>query len=316
MTGFSEMLKRAKMNNFSYFSGNILQSRALGVVNLEDLHVAHAKPKSATVLLIDRIRVTTDIEEKKLLKRQLHAFTPSVIIKGKRSYNGISEFSGYAQLDFDKLKSDYAEDLKRFLFDTYEPIKMSYISPSGRGVKCIIEIPKIEVGLSISDSIEEYKDYYRAIASEFSQYEGFDAAPKNCVLPLFLSYDLKTRYRANGVVWDLKEDAPPPPPIKTHNLNISVTEYSDKSQEYFRIKTRGIFERRISAIVDNGHPQVVEASLILGSRVGFGYMTNTDAASLMEYMISGNHYLAKDVKGYIKTAFWAFNKGANNPKPY
>jgi len=306
------------MNKFSFFSGNITHVRPLGVITLSDFADAHKSPTDKTKSLIDAIRLTTNKVEKRILKQSLHAFTPSVIIDKKRNYNNIIGFSGLMQIDIDKLKSkEEAEELKQYLFDTYKPIRVAYISPSGLGVKALIQIPKINVGVSVYDAIVEYKDYYRALADEFSQYDGFDGSPKNCVLPMFLSYDKNLLYRKDSEgIWDIKEDAPPPPPVLTHNLDIHPNQYSTKSQQYYEIKTRAIFERRIGDIVGEGHPQLIRACLILGSRVGFGYLSMFDALAITEHAIKSSEYLSKGINGYIKSAKWAINEGIKNPKAY
>jgi len=72
----------------------------------------------------------------------------------------------------------------------------------------------------------------------------------------------------------------------------------------------------INSITDNGHPQVRSASLILGSRVGAGYITQHEANALMENLIKSNGYLQKNIRGYIKTSKWGIDNGMNNPKYY
>jgi len=302
---------------FSYFSGNIKFVRPLGVVSFDDFIRAHKHPKQRTRDILAEIKtLDMSVESSKLLKRQLKAklfaFTPSVIIKDNtsRKYDNILSFSGYAQLDFDKLENENeAINLKQYLFETYPMIVAAYLSPSRNGVKCLIQIPKISIEAGIDAAVKEYKDYYRAIQSEFKNYNGFDVAPQNAVLPLFLSIDENILYRKTDNVWDIKEDLPV---ITPTNFKY---EYNDK-QTYFYNKTVRILKDRINSIVSDGHPQVVKASLILGSRVGAGYIDKFEAEDLIINAINNNQYLSKGVAGYVKTAMWGIDNGMRQPKYY
>lgn len=288
----------------------------MGVVSIYRFMTAHQFPQQRTLDLLNEIKLVGDDKvRKRHLKAQLYAFTPSVIVKAGlgRKYENIKEFTGFAQLDFDNLPSvTYAEDFKQYLFNEYPMVRTAYLSPSRNGVKALIQIPKIDMAQGYSMAVKEYKDYYRAIASEFGTYAGFDDSPKNAILPLFLSVDKGILYREFvEVLWTKKEVH-----IATPNFNKDYVHQDSQSNDYHYNKTVRITETKIFNIVDSGHPQVLNTALVLGSRVGAGYIDLSDAERLIIDLIKGSSYLAKGVDGYIKTAIWAIAQGMKNPKNY
>ncbi len=54
--------------------------------------------------------------------------------------------------------------------------------------------------------------------------------------------------------------------------------------------------------MDNGHPQVRNISLMTGGYVMSGNISDYDATTLLERLITQNSYLSKDTKGYIRTS--------------
>jgi len=301
------------MVKINFYPGRINYVIPVGEITLDKFIQANIKPKKSIREAISKIRVETDSLKKRSLKAQLYYFTPCVLIKPgmPRRYENIVKFTGYVHLDFDKLKDNKPEELRDYLFDTYPVIKTAYISPSGKGVKALLKIPTISLKYGIDHAVKEYKDYFRAIESEFSNYEGFDHAPFNPILPLFISHDENLRVRDDVEVWTIKEYEEKKP-IATTNLNLV-----DKSNnDYYYRKTVRILQDRINSIVDNGHPQVIKASLILGSRVGAGYISRVDAEGYITQLIENNSYLQKGTTQYITTALWGIEQGMRNPRKY
>lgn len=295
---------------FPYYSGNIYKSEALGVVTIEQFIDAHRNPKDETYDLICDIRTATfkgDKEKKNELKTKLFAFTPAVLIeKGdKRKYENIKEFTGLMQLDFDGMEDEeIAEGLKRHIFDTHTEIVCAYTSPSRLGVKALM---KIKIPLDI----DHYKAIHKAVSKEMEQYGYFDNATKNAILPLFLSIDEEILSRDFDTcdVWS-KEDWSV---VDYKQLNAEPKTHRDANDYYYKKVVR-IITKRINDIVDNGHPQVRSTALVLGSRVGAGYISQTEAEYLIEKLIKDNTYLQKGIKGYVRTAMWGIKNGINNPK--
>lgn len=309
---------------FPYYSGNVKDSICKGHVTLEQFIRANREPAPEVLALFDKIREAEQAgakEEKSRLKESLFSFTPSVIVNvgDRRRYEGIQAFTGLVQLDFDNELS--APELKQYIFDTYPECVCVYLSPSGRGVKALFKIP-------IVDTITEYKEYFTAIEHEMVEQgiDSFDHAPFNCLLPLFLSYDSELLYRKDSATWLKKM---PIDDIKTFdNLAINKPSFTIPdggtgfgSAAYYKQITISIFEKKIADIIqDPGHPELRDACLVLGSRVGAGYIDRSEAESLASYAVQHNAYLSRKgesgIQNYIKTALWGINIGNTRPKYY
>lgn len=294
---------------FNYYSGNIKNTIPLGIVTLEQFIDAHENPTDDTISILNLVSKASG-QEKRKLKHKLYAFTPSVIIKsrGVRCYNDVACWTGLMQLDFDKLKSeDDAKELKYDLFDTYPFIVCSYLSPSKKGVKCLIRI-------TIPKNKEHYKAIHKAIRTEFKDYKTFDNATNNAVLPLFLSQDTNILFQEydkcdiyNTEDWSVTEYV---------SLNNHKSTFVKSNDDHYYNKTIRIFSDKINYIIGEGHSQVRSACLILGSRCGAGYIDQFECHSLAEDLIKSNNYLTKGTSGYISTSKWAINQGILNPKYY
>jgi len=157
-------------------------------------------------------------------------------------------------------------------------------------------------------AIGKFKAMHKAIEIDFEEYGYFDSATKNPILPLFASYDKNLLFRNwNEVkVWSKERHVSE----KYNNLDGGGNFKYDPNEN----KATEMVVDAINSIVDNGHPQVRTASLILGSRVGAGYISRNDAYALMENLIKSNAYLQKGLNNYIKTSVWGIDQGINNPK--
>ena len=303
---------------FQWYNGNIKDTTPRGFVTLEQFINTHKNPTNKILAAFDEIeQATKDGDKKKkshLKTTKLYYFTPSAIFSGGRKYTNIKRFTGLAQIDIDGLDPSDAIDLKGYLFDNYKEVFCAYLSPSRTGVKALIRIPIVK-------DVQEFKEYYQGIENELNWIAGFDSAPKNLALPLFISWDVDILYRDNATVWNTKGELqaanltnlnskPPTHPI------IEGDETVFKSQAYFKKTTIDIFVKKMNAIVDNGHPQLLSACLVLGSRVGANYLSQSEASGLAESCIRANQYLSKGVAGYISTANWSIRKSINNPKYY
>lgn len=293
---------------FQYYLGGIKSNVPAGTVDLETFLARHENPSDKVFSLLEKIALASekgDKKEKVRLKEKLPFVTPAVLVAGLRRYDNIETFTGLTQIDFDGV--DNASDLKHYLFETYPHFRAVYSSPSLKGVKGLMRIP-------ICKSVDEYQDYYRAIEEEFEGIYGFDPAPKNAVLPLFFSYDYFLLQRPDPEIWSDKKEKEKsfhqeyPLPPAPYNPS--------KANEKNRNRAINTFKKMVGNIVDNGHPQLRSASLILGTRVGAGYLPRYEAEQLAEYCINSSRYLQKGIKGYTKTAFWGIEEGLRTPKYY
>lgn len=301
--------------NFPYYSGNIHLTKCLGLVSLDRFIYAHKNPSNRTKDILEKIKeceLSNDKEGKRSYKQMLFSFTPSVIIpiNLKRKYVNIKSFTGLMQIDFDKIPDlETALDLKQFLFETYKQIVTIYISPSGKGVKGLLRI-------KIPRDLKHYKAMHKAVSLEMEQFGYFDDATNNAILPLFLSQDDDILYRdiSKCDVWT-EENWEVPEYVELNDKPTNFKRSYDFNENY-REKTIRIFTNKIVDIIDNGHPQVRSACLILGSRVGAGYISEFEAVGLAENLINSNGYLKKDLSNYKRTARWCISEGLKNPKFY
>ena len=288
-------------HEFNYYPGNIKESHPSGVTTLWKMLMAIKKPNQNMAKLLDRIhqaRQDGNETEKNRLKTQLPAFTPCVLVNGRRRYQDIVRFTGLMVLDFDKLDTqEYAKEFRDSMIEEYPFIYAGWLSASGLGVRFIVAIPKV-------NSVDEFKQLYAGIEHyEMQQYIGYDRAPKNCILPLFLSHDPDLVWRTNPSEWNKKYIKPEPPPVKQYNP-IGTGEAKRVEQ---------IILKAIDKITDNGHPQLRAASYALGGYVGAGYIDEFQALSLIQNLIDHNNYLSQKAPVYKQTAKEMIRKGQREP---
>ena len=309
------------MINFQYYFGDIKKSIPLGFLSLETFIDRHLNPKAELLSVfkeIDEAVSKGDMKLKAKLKmNNLYSFTVSAQFNGSRKYDNIKEFNPLAQLDFDGLTNEEAVKFRDYIFTQYPQVVCSYLSPSRCGVKVLLRIPKISLDKGIPEGIKEYKDYYRAIESEFSNFKGFDNSPKNLVLPLFISYDMNMSYRHfnNASIWDLKEVVEEPTHLK---YPLPFKPYKKlKSNDKNELRAIRTFRKAVSGIVDSpGHSQLRSACLVFGTRVGAGYVGMINAEQEIDDLVKQNSYLSKGLSGYLTTANWAFKEGVKTPNYY
>lgn len=283
---------------FPYYDADITHHTPLGYVSLEYLLNAIKSPKKDIKHVFEQIRIADENKDVKLkqdLKTKLYSFNPCVYIEGKRKYDNIKHFTGLLMLDFDKMESvEYAKEFKEYLFNGYNFIISSWLSASKRGVRAVVKIP-------ICKSVDEFKHYFNAIQIEFGIYKGFDQAPKNCVLPLFISYDPEILIRSDYSEWNRKFIPIEKPPV----IQYVVTDKTSSIEK--------IILNRINTITDSGHTILRATAYLLGGYVGAGYIDYNYSIQMINKMIESHHYLSQ--KGYVykKTAKTMIDKGILTP---
>ena len=298
------------MNNylstiFQYYDGNIQNSIPLGTCTLEDFIRSNRSPNDKLKSVFNQISEASlkgDLELKSKLKTEnLFSFTPAVFTNGgARKYDNIVSYNEIAVLDFDNLKTEKAVLFKQFLFDNLKSCICCYLSPSKKGIKALIRIPKCY-------SVKEYKSYIYGLGFYFEKYEGWDGSVQNPILPLFLSWDEDLLFRDNAEVWNNrggKKDE-----FKKYEGVIEPIVATQEETD----KVKYIYCKGISNIVDNAHPTSRGLALMLGGYCSMGYLSISDAEDLIRDCISDNDYMSKNTKHYIKTAIEFLHKGLLSP---
>lgn len=282
---------------FQYYPANIKQSVPLGHCSLEYFVNAIRNPKTDTRAIFEAIRAAEeagDMGLKSQLKTRLYSFTPCAYVNGSRKYANITHWTGIAMLDWDHLDPQYCEEFKTAIFNEYPFIVSAWISASRHGVRAIVCIP-------VCYSVEEFKHYFNALEQEFSIYHGWDRATKNCILPLFMSYDPNILYRQNPTQWAKKYIPPERPPVRQYIVNDQTS------------RVEAIMVSAIRKITDNGHPQLRAAAYSLGGYVGAGYIDSDTAFAIISNLIRSNAYLSQKPDVYTRTAKTMIDKGSQTP---
>ena len=166
-----------KEKNISVFK-SLLKSKDVPYIiplwkSLERIRIGKSKD------LVEAIRNESNKEKRNLLKRDL----PCILFAGEfkeRNKNGLIQHSGLMVVDFD------GYDNESVMLDEFEKLKQNkhfvsiFVSPSGNGLKGIVNIP-------ISDKIEHEK-YFKQFAKDF-EFDYFDKSNCNVDRVCYESYD-------------------------------------------------------------------------------------------------------------------------------
>jgi|TARA_B100000085_G_scaffold106745_1_gene97276 hypothetical protein len=157
--------------------------------------------------LVKNIRQEDDKSKRNDLKKEL----PSICFSGqftKRSDVSIKEHSGLICLDFDGYtkQKDLLNDKNKFSKNKF--VYSVFISPSGKGLKVLVKIPK---------DPDNHVGYFIALEKLFkSQY--FDKTSKNVSRVCYESFDPLIYINKDAEVWETAEDLE----YKEHSANNGV----------------------------------------------------------------------------------------------
>lgn len=302
------MKDKDKQISFQYYDGNIKKCRPIGFITISQFVQVTQTPKHPEIFYeIAEAKAAGNETRKAILKESLYSFTPAVIVNGWRNQKSITSFTGLFPVDFDKMTPAEAIEFKHYLFTHFPFFYSVWLSASRHGVRGFIQVPVVQ-------SVEEYRSYYYAIESEFTQYEYlFDKMLKNPVLPMFQSYDPDILHRPNPETWTIKAEPPKPAP-KPVNMTIQVlSKVSDRELQFRRNVCLKGLQTSYMGIKDVGHPNIRSIALRAGGFAGAGYFTIDEIESLLNDMIDGHSYLRQKAETYKTTARWAITEGFANP---
>ncbi|HSE99947.1 MAG TPA: BT4734/BF3469 family protein [Nitrososphaeraceae archaeon] len=290
--------------SFQFFSANIYDAIPRGTLTLRQFLDVHKNPKESTIEVIEQIKIAAknnDLKLKDSLKQNnLYSFIPSVILNGEgRRLIDIVDFNPVMLVEFDKI--DNSLELKERLFNNLKSVIAAWISPSGRGLKLLIRIPK-------PTSVENYKEYYCGLAFYLSQYDGFDGVNFNIVLPLFLSYDKEILIREDAEEWTQRGGK-----INAFQIYEGEFEVPEYIEDNIKHKITDKITFLVNQIDDNAHPRIRNIATIFGgfcSQYGFNI---DEADDLICDLIAENEYMKKNPRGYCKTAKEFLRKGFLSP---
>lgn len=141
--------------------------------------------------LIEGIRTETDKDKRNALKKKLKCICFSGEFSQRKAINIISH-SGYICLDWDDVDdpSEWKDKLKENEF-----IYAAFISPSGNGVKAIVQVPPV---------IKDHKAYYEAISEAFDSTN--DTHTSSIASVCYESYDPDVYINKDANIWIVKKE--------------------------------------------------------------------------------------------------------------
>lgn len=147
-------------------------------------YVSSERTRDITERLRSMADETDDVQrEFKLLNFEYATFSG---IFSYRNASGLAERSPYLVLDIDNLASmDEAVDLRQTLSeDTNVETALCFVSPRGRGVKWVVELPEWTYGLTFKEQFDALRSYLGFTYGVDADKSGSDVS-RAC----FLSYD-------------------------------------------------------------------------------------------------------------------------------
>ena len=143
--------------------------------------------KSKDIVL--QIRNSANKEERTILKKKL----PCILFGGKfnrRSIDGLIEHSGLMVIDLDNIEDIVAT--KEYL-RSIPYVLLSFVSPSGTGLKFVIKIPKC--------TAKEHSEYFKEFQRKYKDLT-IDESGKDVSRVCFESYDPDYYYNENAIIFE------------------------------------------------------------------------------------------------------------------
>lgn len=199
-----------------------------------------------------------------------------------RSLSGIKEHSGLIVLDFDKFETEQeAIDFKNSICnDSY--IFSAWISPSGKGIKALVKIPK---------SIENHKEYFKSLKNYYN-HPNWDDSGSDVSRFCFESYDPELFINESSLVWD-KIDSPELEDIGQTSVTISV-----KSDNIIINNLLKWFESKYSVSNGSRNTNLFKLAAALND---FGINKNVAEQTLYNFESDG--FDRKEIKTILDSAY-------------
>lgn len=216
---------------------------------------------------LDRIkdgRSKERVEKIRAGNKKEKLFLPCVLFSGeftKRTDDSLFEHSGFMVLDFDHV--DVARTKDTLALDEY--IYSCWISPSGNGVKALVEIT----------NTERHEEHFNALSKYFKGRYGFDVdqTGRNLSRMCYESYDpeivIKGGYSKFGKFSSSKES----------DKQVQVTDYQSGTTNYKRLN---VAVMKIASAPDGEkHKALLEAARLCGGFIAGGIVEEDEAKRIL-----------------------------------
>lgn len=176
--------------NFSFFSGGIQSTIPEDTFTLFQTYELLKSDKYKNQ--IEVIRQTSDKKQQSKLKSQLDYVTFSGVFS-KRNAESLIEYSYLVCLDFDNIPN-----ISSFSQEIYQDshVILGFISPSGNGLKIIVQVDKATHELAWLQVSNYFKNKYTLEA---------DKSGKDICRACFLSHDSNAYFNPNALIFSVKE---------------------------------------------------------------------------------------------------------------
>ena len=176
-----------------------------------------------TVLKIQKLIENGNQEKANQLKKRLVAFTVSGLFEGGRKMSFLKSYNPFVILDIDKLDPQILPDLILKIKEI-EFTRVVFISPSGRGLKIIVEVDT-EVKLH-GLAYRQVCDYYeKALAVEI------DKSGKDITRLCFMSYDPEVHFNEKSTVFNITESHTDISQVSNQSIELTPGRAPDFSSE-------------------------------------------------------------------------------------
>lgn len=215
-------------------------------------------------------------------KTKLRSYVFGALFKNdRRRKQDLLSGTGIAILDYDGLEK-YDIDphvFKQRMFNYYTFIIAAFISPSGVGVKFLINIPVV-------DNANDYTSYYNALFKDLCRHPGLDPSGKDITRLCFTSHDTNVLFRDNPILWDYMDELP------HQKANAQTVEIINPTEDRMHIKN--IMAKSFKEIVEHPmHPKVMKLATAMGGYVKAGYYNEVEAIEMLDGLIDCNNAMDK-----------------------
>lgn len=246
---------------------------------------------SSSKPIVDLIRKSTNEDEIGRLKKTLPALMFNGIFKTRNDV-GMESHSGLCIFDFDKYTSEKELNDERSKIQQDEYTYACFLSPSGKGLKVLVKIPK-------SNKDEHYRRFHAY--KNYIKSDYFDDKNSNLSRVCFESYDPNFYFNPNSKLFE---------------------EINQVEQKTFINSTPVVLLKDESKIIENIMKFKLTNSFVEGQRNAYifeiacifcEYDIDQNTA---EYYLSSNAMAGFSKEEIIRTIRSAYKKSGNNPKKY
>ena len=233
--------------------------------------------------LVEKIRKEKDKEARNLLKQQL----PAICFSGKfnkREDKAIDEHSGIICLDFDGFKNKKTLKDKRLELKKDIYTRALFTSPSGNGLKVLVEIPP---------DPEDHRKYFLSLQDYYNCPE-FDKSCKNISRVCYESFDPKLYYNPKSEMYDSMETVS----YEQYEYNVDPPTLIIKEQDVIVSRLKKWWETKYGMIEGERNNNIYILSSALNN---FGVEKGLATYVMSEYI--GNGFSDKEMQTTINSAY-------------